>query len=148
MINNQIIWWLIWQYLSEHLHNSWQAGVSVHCTARFPTVQPLLSYDCSNTTSHHITSTILALIIQISSIWQSHTYFLLITASRCFVRGKLNDKSSGKLNVHMTPKTLPLCNEAVPLQYQYFLGYNDENSRTTSDWPRNIGGMRWQRDDK
>ena len=37
------------------------------------------------------------LILQISNIWPSHTYFLLITGSRCFIRGKLNKKSSGTL---------------------------------------------------
>ena len=45
------------------------------------------------------------LIIQISNIWHSHTYFLLITSSRCFIR----QIKWQKLNVRMTPQTLPLC---------------------------------------
>ena len=57
----------------------------------------------------HITSTILALIIQISIIWTSHIYFWLVTGTGYLILGKWTDKSYGNRNVCLTTSKLPLC---------------------------------------
>ena len=58
----------------------------------------------------HITSTILALIIQISIIWTSHIYFWLITGSGYLIIGKWTDKSYGNPIVYLTTHKIPQCN--------------------------------------
>ena len=76
----------------------------------------------------HITSTILALIIQISIIWTSHIYFWLVTGSGYLILGKWTDKSYGNPIVYLTTHKIPLWN--VYFRQPFFIlrlkwGYTD-----------------------
>ena len=69
----------------------------------------------------HITTTILALIIQISIIWTSHIYFWLVTGTGYLILGKWTDKSYGNPIVYLTTHKIPLWNVTYLQIWLYFL---------------------------